>query len=80
MFKRKGPSPRAALKIAELKLARNEYNSACITGQITVNQNMIMPDTRLKDGVHMVRLFAGEQVARVWVEVVDKRIIKAYVL
>jgi len=71
-FKRK-PHIRKVLKKEGLNLTKKQYVDLCYGANLTVNDRMILPDERLENGVHVVRVYSGGRSISFWVEVYRKK-------
>lgn len=73
---RRRPSLFKALKKLGFPINREEFRHLCATQSVTVNAIPRDIDTRLHDGVSVIEVNYGDQVARFWLEIQYKRIIR----
>lgn len=81
MFNSIKPRPhlRNVLKKLDLPIDRIEYETLRNAALITVNDNPII-DNRLNDGIHIVQVDGFGNVAKFWVEVLDKKLVRGYIM
>lgn len=78
-FKRK-PHVRKVLKANYLDLTKAEYASLCDWENVRVNMIPVDENYRLDDGVNIIEVFSGSHVFKLWVEVNNKHVVRAYLM
>ncbi|MCW1241898.1 hypothetical protein [Bacillus pretiosus] len=77
---RKAPHVRKVLRDNFLDLTKGQYENLCDWENIHVNMIPIMHDYRLDNGVSIIEVFHKNATFKLYTEVVNKRIIRAYVM
>ncbi|PEE69365.1 hypothetical protein [Bacillus thuringiensis] len=77
---RKAPHVRKVLRDNFLDLTKGQYENLCEWEQIHVNMIPIIHDHRLDDGVNIIEVFHKNATFKLYTEVVNKRVIRAYVM
>lgn len=73
------PHLRRVLKGLDLPLDRVEYETLLHAGLITINEQPIVED-RLDDGIHIVQVDGFGNIAKFWVEVLNKKVVRGYIM
>ncbi|MEC3196748.1 hypothetical protein P9Z84_29305 [Bacillus cereus] len=77
---RKAPHVRKVLRDNFLDLTKGQYANLCEWEQIHVNMIPIMQDHRLDEGVSIIEVVHKNATFKLYTEVVNKRVIRAYVM
>ncbi|MEC0037191.1 hypothetical protein P4L29_22605 [Bacillus cereus] len=77
---RKAPHVRKVLRDNFLDLTKGQYENLCDWEHIHVNQIPISPEYRLDGGINIIEVFHKNASFKLYTEVVNKRVIRAYVM